>query len=37
MFTDWTMTDPSYFYMRGIIFGAVIASLVSTAIWMKIK
>ena len=23
MFTDWTMTDPKYFYLRGMIFGAV--------------
>lgn len=24
MFTDWTQTDPHYFYIRGVIFGVVI-------------
>lgn len=26
MFTDWTMTDPHYFYLRGAIWGAVFAT-----------
>lgn len=25
MFTDWTLTDPMYFYQRGIILGVIIA------------
>jgi len=25
MFTDWTMTDPHYFYGRGFILGVVLS------------
>lgn len=27
MFTDWTATDPHYFYMRGALWGIVATSL----------
>jgi len=30
MFTDWTMTDPHYFYWRGALWGFVAATLVWT-------
>ena len=26
MFTDWTMIDPRYFYLRGAIWGLVCAT-----------
>lgn len=28
MFTDWTQTDPHYFYLRGAIMGCVLTLLV---------
>jgi len=28
MFTDWTQTDPHYFYLRGVIMGCVLTLLV---------
>lgn len=28
MFTDWTQTDPHYFYVRGVIFGCVLSAYV---------
>ena len=27
MFTDWTLTDPHYFYKRGILLGMVATTL----------
>ena len=27
MFTDWTQTDPHYFYLRGVVWGLVAASM----------
>jgi hypothetical protein len=27
MFTDWTTTDPHYFYWRGALYGVVVATL----------
>ena len=27
MFTDWSMIDPHYFYLRGILTGVVLATL----------
>jgi hypothetical protein len=27
MFTDWTMEDPRYFYIRGVIYGVVLATM----------
>ena len=27
MFTDWTIIDPHYFYMRGALWGIVVATL----------
>ena len=27
MFTNWTSTDPKYFYLRGIIYGVVLATM----------
>jgi len=28
MFTDWTQTDPHYFYLRGAIMGCVLTLMV---------
>lgn len=28
LFTDWTLTDPHYFYLRGAMWGAVVATIV---------
>ena len=27
MFTDWTMTDPHYFWLRGALWGFVLATI----------
>jgi len=27
LFTDWSLTDPHYFYIRGTIYGFVAASI----------
>jgi hypothetical protein len=27
LFTDWTMTDPQYFWLRGALWGIVAATL----------
>ncbi len=37
MFTDWTMTDPTYFYIRGALFGTVASTLfwVFVVPWVK--
>ncbi len=32
MFTDWTQTDPHYFFLRGALWGCVVTSLV-IAFW----
>jgi hypothetical protein len=32
MWTDWTQTDPQYFYLRGALFGAVAATMFWTLI-----
>ena len=39
MITDWTITDPHYFYIRGAIFGYVLAVFlgVFVAPWIKRK
>ena len=39
MFTDWTMTDPHYFWLRGAIWGLVAATLFWTLFipWVKTK
>ena len=39
MFTDWTMTDPIYFYTRGALWGVVAATLFWTVLipWLKNK
>jgi len=39
MFTDWTLTDPHYFYTRGMILGVVLASYFWAFIlpWIKSK
>jgi len=36
MFTDWTMIDPKYFYMRGILYGFVLATILWKVILPKI-
>jgi hypothetical protein len=33
MFTDWTMTDPHYFYWRGTLYGVVVASCFWRVLW----
>lgn len=39
MFTDWTLTDPHYFYIRGVIWGVVATTLFFTIFipWLKKK
>jgi hypothetical protein len=43
MFTDWSMTDPHYFYRHGAMFGFVFATLLwlyfvpFTRKWLKRK
>jgi hypothetical protein len=42
MFTDWTQTDPHYFYKRGILFGMVLVLVIGSFLgyvmeWVKIK
>lgn len=32
MFTDWTNTDPHYFYLRGMLMGAVLVTLLFQAV-----
>ena len=27
IFTDWTATDPKYFYIRGVVYGMIAATL----------
>ena len=35
MLTDWTVVDPHYFYMRGVLLG-VVASIFVVAVLIKI-
>lgn len=28
MFTDWSQTDPHYFYVQGVLFGIVLSIVV---------
>ncbi len=39
MFTDWTSTDPHYFYLRGIVYGFVLATMLWLVVvpWAKKK
>ena len=39
MFTDWTMTDSHYFYIRGVIYGIVAATIFWKALipWLQTK
>ena len=39
MFTDWSQTDPHYFYVRGVILGAVFATLFWRVVlpWLRKK
>ena len=37
MFTDWTQTDPKYFYVRGVILGVVLTTTVIMYVKMYIK
>ena len=37
MFTDWTMTDPRYFYGRGAIWGFVMCLVITQIVIPKIK
>lgn len=39
MLTDWSNTDPHYFYMRGALWGIVFATLFWTVVvpWIKRK
>jgi len=37
MFTDWTQTDPHYFYVRGIILGVVIGIFVCRGLGLIIN
>jgi len=39
MFTDWTQTDPHYFYIRGVFWGVIATSLFWGYIvpWIKRK
>jgi len=27
MFTDWTLTNSGYFYLRGVLYGVVLATM----------
>jgi len=29
MFTDWSQTDPKYFFMRGIVYGIVLCLMIT--------
>ena len=36
MFTDWSNADPKYFYMRGAIYGFILATMIWVVIVPKI-
>lgn len=33
MFTDWTLTDPHYFYLRGVLYGFVASFFFGKFLW----